>query len=185
MSFDTAELLASLTARGSWEPLPSGNGPTWRLAVRPSDVAAALGRVTPSYWADLLLVVFCDHPLRDLHRQLVGPVRDTLPLSFPASVTDDRVAVLVRIAIDELRLPLICPHCNGEGVRRAPPRGTCAPCEGSGNLTRRQGSRRARALGVAKSTWSAHWAGRHQAVFRLLNCWVSEAFYQIKRQLNG
>lgn len=175
------ELLAVLTAGGRWGEAFSGNGPTRKLSMHPSDVAAALAGVKPDTTADLLLLLYCGHPLGSLAERLVPELRQHRRLALSESISDDRLSSIIALALVDLASPVVCPSCQGRGwVRQREP---CGSCGATGQLPRQRGAALATMFGVSKSTWSECWAWRYQIVFQALNQRVSDGLFQLRSAL--
>lgn len=175
------ELLAVLTASGRWGESLSGNGPTKRISLHPSDVAAALAQVKPDVVADLLLVMYCHHHIGDIGPRMVPILRQDRRLAFTDSFDDARLVTLIFLALADLAAPVVCVSCQGRGLVRQ--QDICGTCGGTGTLPKQRASVLAATFGVAKSTWSEHWAWRYQIVFQILNQHLADGLFQLKRAL--
>lgn len=176
-----AELLAGLTASGRWGESFSGNGPTRRLAMRPADIAAALAGVKPDTTADLLLTLYCGHPVGSLSDRLVEELRPNRALALGAKASDDRLRAIIALALADVLAPVVCPSCQGRGwVRDRVP---CATCGSVGHTPKQRAAALAAMFGVSKSTWSECWSWRYQIVFRVLNQRVADGLFQLRKAL--
>ena len=175
------ELLAILTAGGCLGQMVPG-APS-RSSLRPSDVAAALAQVEPDTTVDLLLVLYCHHAPRDLGVRLTPELRQNRQLNLSASFDEKRLGALIDLALVDLSAPVVCVSCQGRGMVRQ--NAVCGTCGGTGNLPKQRAAALAAMFGVAKSTWSEHWAWRYQIVFRQLNQMVSDGLYQLKTALGA
>lgn len=180
MSDRIGELLALLTAGNSWDLSSSGGPATRRTRMQPQDVAAALAKVRPREVADLLLVLYCGHPVADLAERLTPLLARSCSISLPQHLRD-RLPELVALAFVDLQAPLVCPSCQGRGWVRD--RRECQSCGGTGQLTRQRGVFLARSFGVSKSTWSECWSWRYQSVFQALSQLVAEGLFQLQTAL--
>lgn len=176
-----AELLAGLTAGGRWGESFSGNGPTRRLALRPADIAAALAGVKPDTTADLLLTLYCGHPVGSLPDRLVEELRPIRALAFGGKASDDRLRAIIAMALVDVLSPVVCPSCQGRGWVRD--RVLCETCGSVGRTPRQRAAALAVMFGVSKSTWSECWAWRYQIVFRALNERVADGLHQLRGAL--
>lgn len=154
-----------------------------RSSLRPSDVAAALAQVAPDTTADLLLVLYCHHAPRDLGARLTPELRQNRQLNLSPFFDEKRLGALVDLALVDLSAPVVCVSCQGLGTVRQ--NAVCGTCGGTGNLPKQRAAALAAMFGVAKSTWSEHWAWRYQIVFRQLNQMVSDGLFQLKAALGA
>lgn len=180
MNDGAGEVLALLTAGRGWTADAAHSSISSNAGTRPSDVAAALARVRPRITADLLLVVYCDHPRADLVERLVPWLSRLHPISLPVRF-QDRLPTLIELALVDLRSPLVCPSCQGRGWVRD--RRECQSCGGSGQLTKQRGVFLAKQFGVSKATWSECWAWRYQQLFRLLSQQITDGLFQLQQAL--